>query len=74
MDHDKDWDEAVHYVMFAVREEPTESLGFSLKQLIFGPKCWVQSQSSYQESLLNRVVCTWEWLMKALEVVQTQMD
>ena len=28
MDREKDWDEAVPYVLFAVREAPTESLGF----------------------------------------------
>ena len=29
MEREKDWDEAVPYVLFAVREAPTESLGFS---------------------------------------------
>ena len=36
LDHDKDWDQAVPYVLFAVREVPTDSLGFSPNDLVFG--------------------------------------
>ena len=36
LEYEKDWDEAVPYLMFAVREVPTESLGFSPNQLVFG--------------------------------------
>ena len=32
----KDWDEGVHYVLFAAREAVQESLGFSPFELIFG--------------------------------------
>ncbi|WP_435325998.1 DDE-type integrase/transposase/recombinase, partial [Klebsiella pneumoniae] len=34
LDHQKDWDQAIPYVLFAVREVPTESLGFSPNDLV----------------------------------------
>ncbi len=36
LDNDKDWDEAVPYVMFVVQEEPTKSLGLLPNHLVFG--------------------------------------
>lgn len=40
LERDDDWDKAVPYVLFAEREAPTKSLGFSLNQLVFGhPVC-----------------------------------
>lgn len=35
-DSGKDWDLAVPFVLFAVKEVPFESLGFSLNELVFG--------------------------------------
>ena len=35
-EHDKSWDEGVHFVLFASREAIQESLGFSPFELVFG--------------------------------------
>ena len=35
-DTDKDWDEGIHLLLFAVRESVQESLGFSSFELVFG--------------------------------------
>ena len=35
-DTEKDWDEGIHLLFFAVRESVQESLGFSLFELVFG--------------------------------------
>ncbi len=36
MDRERDWDEGVPLVLFAVRETVQESLGFSPADLVFG--------------------------------------
>ena len=38
-DTEKDWDEGIHLLLFAVRESVQESLGFSPFELVFGPHC-----------------------------------
>ena len=35
-DNEKDWDEGIHFLMFAARESVQESLGFSPFELVFG--------------------------------------
>ena len=35
-DTEKDWDEGIHLLLFAVRESVQESLGFSPFELVFG--------------------------------------
>jgi hypothetical protein len=35
-DHEKDWDKGIDFLLFAIREVPNESLGFSPFELIFG--------------------------------------
>ena len=35
-DTEKDWDEGIHLLLFAVRESVHESLGFSPFELVFG--------------------------------------
>ena len=82
-DHEQDWDEAVPYVLFAVREAPTESLGFSPNQLVFGHRvrgpldvvkeAWCQSPEG-SSSLLKQVQTTRERLHKALEVAQQHLQ
>ena len=82
-DHERDWDEAVPYVMFAVREAPTESLGFAPNELIFGHRvrgpldvvrdAWCNPQPSRPESLLKQVMCTRERLSRALEAAQEHL-
>lgn len=37
-DQDQDWDEALPYVLFAIRETPNESLGVSPFELLYGHK------------------------------------
>ena len=36
LDTDKNWDEGIHLLLFAVHESVQESLGFSLFELVFG--------------------------------------
>ena len=36
LDTDKNWDEGIHLLLFAVRESVQESLGFSPFELVFG--------------------------------------
>ena len=38
--HAKDWDKGLNFLLFAVREVPNESLGFSLFELVFGHEVW----------------------------------
>ncbi|ORD93107.1 POL, partial [Enterospora canceri] len=83
LEREKDWDEAVPYVLFAVREAPTESLGFSPNQLVFGHRvrgpldlvreAWCAPHSDRPESLLKSVLRTRERLVKALEVAQQHL-
>ena len=35
-DREKDWDEGIHLLLFAIRESVQESLGFSPFELVFG--------------------------------------
>ena len=83
MERDKDWDEGVPYVLFAVREAPTESLGFSPNQLVFGHRvrgpldvvreAWCQPSPERPVSLLKSLMSSRERLAKALEVAQTHL-
>ena len=36
LEHDKDWDSGVHFLLFSVRDSVHESLGFTPFELIFG--------------------------------------
>ena len=84
MDHTPDWDEAVPYVLFAVREAPTESLGFSPNQLVFGHRvrgpldvvrdAWSRGSVGEAPSLLKYVQTTRERLHKALEVAGLNLE
>ena len=83
MDHCKDWDEAVPYVLFAVREVPTESLGFSPNDLVFGHRvrgpldvvrdAWCDPEDPQTKSLLQYVAVARERLAHALEVARVQL-
>ena len=37
-DHEKDWDQGIHFLLFALRDSVQESLGFTPFELIFGHK------------------------------------
>ena len=89
LDHQKDWDEGIPFLMFAARDAPQESLGFSPFELIFGhtvrgllsmlkEKC-VQGNPA-NESLLEyvsrfrtRLQETCELARKRLKTVQSEM-
>ena len=81
-DHDKDWDQAVPYVLFAVREVPGESLGFSPNELVFGHQvrgplhvvreAWGKPQSG-PSSLLDFVVKSRERLLEAREIASRNL-
>ena len=62
--YERDWDDGVNFVLFAVREAVRESLGFSLYELIFGHSIrgpllflkekWLKNEKS-QHNLLDYV-------------------
>ena len=82
-EQEKDWDEAVPYVLFAAREAPTESLGFSPNQLVFGHRvrgpldvvreAWCYPQAGRSESLLQGVLSSRARLAKALELAREHL-
>ncbi len=82
-ERDKDWDEAVPYVLFAVREAPTESLGFSPNELVFGHRVrgpldvvresWCCPQDDPPVSLLQGVLASRERLAGALQVARDNL-
>ena len=82
-DSGKDWDLVVPFVMFAVREVPSESLGFSPNELVFG-QCvhgpfdvvregWSDSGGDKAEPLLDFVIRTRYRLHKALELARDSL-
>ncbi len=83
MEHEKDWDEAVPYIMFAVREVPTESLGFSPNQLVFGHRvrgpldvvrdAWCGVPVNSPQPLLTQVLRTRERLVQAWDVAREHL-
>ena len=52
-DTEKDCDEGIHLLLFAVREFVQESLGFSSFELVFGHTCLKEKFLSDNESSLN---------------------
>ena len=89
LDHQKDWDEGIPFLMFAARDAPQESLGFSPFELIFGHSVrgplsmlkekWLQGNPA-NESLLEyvsrfqtRLQETCELARKRLKTVQSEM-
>ena len=89
LNHQKDWDEGIPFLMFAARDAPQESLGFSPFELIFGhtvrgplsmlKEKWLQGNPA-NESLLEyvsrfqtRLQETCELAQKRLKTVQSEM-
>jgi len=78
----KDWDLGVPFVLFAVREVPTESLGFSPNELVFGHRvrgplavvkeAW-SGDTREPDSLLGCVFRTRERLLKGLEMARANL-
>ena len=83
LDHAKDWDQAVPYVLFAVREVPTESLGFSPNELVFGHRvrgpldvvweAWCGEQSEPM-SMLEYISKSRERMLEARELARNNLE
>ena len=77
LDHQKDWDEGIPFLMFVARDAPQESLGFSPFELITGytvrgplsmlKEKWLQgnpandSLRDYVSRFRTRLQETWSW-------------
>ena len=81
-EHEKDWDVAIPFVLFAIREVPTESLGFSPNELVFGHRVrgpldvvyegW-SGQADSAEPLLDMVSKTRIRLHQALDLARSNL-
>ena len=79
----KDWDALIPFVLFAYREVPQESTGFSPFELMYGrevrgpldvlKETWESSTKS-DESILSHVMLMRERMEKMTELVQTNLD
>ena len=82
-DSGKDWDLAVPFVMFAVQEVPSELLGFSPNELVFGHRIlgllvvvregWSDSGGNKAELLLDFVIRISSRLHKTLELARDNL-
>jgi len=80
-EQDKDWDEGVHLLLFAVREVVQESLGFSPFELLFGrevrgslkllKESWLDEEN--QVSLLEQVTLLCQPMMRAGEMARDNL-
>ena len=78
----KDWDKLLPYVLFAYREVPQESTGFSPFELVYGrevrgpldvlKETWESTQDT-KEDVLSYVMLMRERLEKMASLVQTNM-
>ena len=81
LEHQKDWDEGVHMLLFAARESVQESLGFSPFELVFGhtvrgpPKMLKEKWLSDSSDLnLLDYVCTFkDRLLEATHLAQQNL-
>ena len=83
LEHERDWDVAIPFVLFAAREVPSDSLGFSPNELVFGHKvrgplsvvhdAWVKGNPNQAESLLEYVRKTRERLHNALALARENL-
>ena len=87
-EHDKSWDEGVHFVLLASREDVQESLGFSPFELVFGhavrgplkvvKEVWLQDEPvmnllEYVSDMRQRAHKAWEIARKNLTQIQSRM-
>ena len=80
-DSEKDWDEGVHFLLFAIRDSVQESIGFSPYELVFGHSVrgplkilaenWLESNE--QINLLDYVTTFHSKLTSALEIAQQNL-
>ena len=79
----KDWDKLVPYLLFAYREVPQASTGFSPFELLYGrdvhgpldilKESWEASKKS-NESVVSYVLSTQQKLRKMTEIVQENLS
>ena len=82
LQYTKDWDDGVHFVLFAAREAVQESLGFSPFELVFGHNVrgpllflkekWLNDEDS-QKNLLDYVSDFKERIFNAVEIAHENM-
>ena len=88
LENQKDWDEGIHFLLFAVRESVQESIGFSPFELVFGhmvrgplkllKETWLEENSSlnlldYVSSFKNRLLKATEMAKENLKGSQAKM-
>lgn len=71
-DHEKDWDKGIDFLLFAIREVPNESLGFSPFELVFGHEIRGPLQL-FKENLLNDTKQTIP-MLKYVSVFKTRLN
>ena len=77
-DTEKDWDEGIHLLLFAVRESVQESLGFSPFELVFGHtvrgplKLLKEKLLSQEDTPLNLLQCVSDFRSKLLTACEAE--
>ena len=86
--YEKQWDQGIHLLLFAIREAVQESLGFSPYELVFGctvrgplkvlKESWLKEDSPINlldqvSTLRNRLTVAYELAQKNLKGAQTKM-
>ncbi|XP_050730790.1 protein NYNRIN-like [Eriocheir sinensis] len=72
-DQDQEWDEALPFVLFAIRETPNESLGVSPFELLFGHK--VRGPLKIiKDQLLSDTTCKLVTITKYIEKLKNTFD
>ena len=82
IEHDKDWDQGIHLLLFATREAVQESLGFSPFELIFGrtvrgplkllKESWLAEDTP--DNLLDQVADLRYRLLRANELARKNLE
>ena len=80
----KDWDKLIPYLLFAYREVPQESSGFSPFELLYGREVrgpldilresWTEDNSKVSHSILSYVLLMRERLEKMSTLVQANLE
>ena len=83
LNYDKNWDEGVHLLLFAIHESIQDSLGFSLFELVFGhsvhgplkvlKEAWM-SNEELSVNLLRYVATFKQHLMQACELARQNLQ
>ena len=83
LEHEKDWDQGLTFVLFAIREVVNDSLGFSPFELVFGREVrgplsllkekWLEEETLNSTNLVSYVVRLKERLRNAHELAQAKL-